>query len=128
MQRLEFPVNQHKRYWISEYSKINTPLPPLPEQHKIVEEIERRFSIADEVEATIDQSLKQAQRLRQSILKKAFEGKLVPQDPIDEPASMLLERIRLNKESKEGKIKQAKQKIQKSNVLRKPFQKEERDV
>ena len=112
----------------SKFELLPLPLPPLPEQHKSVEEIERRFSIADEVEATIDQSLKQAQRLRQSILKKAFEGKLVPQDPIDEPASMLLERIRLNKESKEGKIKQAKQKIQKSNVLRKPFQKEERDV
>jgi len=69
------------------------PLPPLPEQHKIVEEIERRFSIADEIEKVIDNSLKQAERLRQSILKKAFEGKLVPQDPNDEPAEKLLKRI-----------------------------------
>ncbi len=64
---------------------VSIPLPPLPEQHQIVEEIERRFSMADEVEKVVEQSLKQAERLRQSILKRAFEGKLVPQWP-DLPA------------------------------------------
>ncbi|MDH7604564.1 MAG: restriction endonuclease subunit S [Melioribacter sp.] len=79
-------------------SLMPIPLPPLSEQHKIVEEIERRFSVADEVEKAIDNSLKQAERLRQSILKRAFEGKLVPQDPNDEPAEKLLERIKAEKE------------------------------
>ncbi len=73
------------------------PLPPLPEQERITEEIERHFSVADEVEQIIDQSLKRAQGLRQSILKQAFEGKLVPQDPNDEPAEKLLERIKAEK-------------------------------
>jgi type I restriction enzyme S subunit len=72
---------------------LELPLPPFTEQQRIVEEIERRFSVADEVEKAIDNSLKQAERLRQSILKKAFEGKLVPQDPNDEPAEKLLKRI-----------------------------------
>lgn len=67
------------------------------EQNKIVAEIERHFSIADQIEQTVKQGIKQSNRLRQSILKKAFEGKLVPQDPEDEPAEKLLERIKTEK-------------------------------
>ncbi len=72
-------------------------LPKLSEQRAIVQEIESRFSICDKLEETIQSSLKQAESLRQSILKKAFEGKLVAQNPNDEPASVLLERIRAEK-------------------------------
>lgn len=68
-------------------------VPPLAEQHRIVAEVERRLSVIDELEALVSANLKRAERLRQSILKRAFEGKLVPQDPKDEPASVLLERI-----------------------------------
>jgi len=48
----------------------------------------------------VGSSLKQAERLRMSILKRAFEGKLVPQDPDDEPAEKLLERIKKEKRTK----------------------------
>lgn len=74
------------------------PLPPLEEQNQIVQEIESRLSICDELEKTIEQNLILEKSLRQSILKKAFEGKLVPQDPNDEPAELLLEKIKLEKE------------------------------
>ena len=58
-------------------SQINLPLPPLIEQQKIVEEIESRLSVAEEIEEVIDINLKRAERLRQAILKKAFSGRLI---------------------------------------------------
>ena len=56
---------------------IPIPLPPITEQNTIVQEIESRLSVADKMEESITQSLQQAEALRQSILKKAFEGKLI---------------------------------------------------
>ena len=97
-----------------ELAKYEFPLPPLAEQQKIVEEVERLLSVADAIEQTVGQSLKQATRLRQSILKRAFEGKLVPQDDADEPASILLERIKQERE-KIDKSKKAKGKFTRKN-------------
>ena len=82
-------TTQLKSCWI--------PYCSVEEQHQIVAEIESRLSVADKIEESIAQSLKQAEALRQSILRRAFSGKLVPQDPNDEPAEKLLARIRAKK-------------------------------
>ena len=74
--------------------RLPVPIPPLAEQHRAVAEIERLASVTDETIRTTQAGLRRAARLRQSILKWAFEGRLADQDPTDEPASVLLERIR----------------------------------
>jgi type I restriction enzyme S subunit len=83
-------------------NKIPVPLAPLKEQYKIAEEINRRFSVIDEISKEMELMIRYSDRLRQSILKTAFEGKLVPQDPSDEPAEKLLERIKAERAKSKG--------------------------
>ena len=92
---------------MTKLSGLPVPVPPAKEQEIIVSEIERCISIADALLQTIEQSLKQAERIRQSILKQAFEGKLVPQDPNDEPAEVLLERIKAERVEREAQKRAA---------------------
>lgn len=69
------------------------PVPGLLEQAAVVAQVEEKLSNIDQQELEIDKALLSSEILRQSILKKAFSGQLVPQDPNDEPAAVLLERI-----------------------------------
>ena len=69
-------------------------LPTIKEQEQVIREIEKRFEVADDAERVITENLEKAEQLKQSILKKAFEGRLVSQDPTDEPASELLAKIK----------------------------------
>ena len=85
------------------------PLPPSAEQHRIVAEVERRLSVIQQAEVAVQANLTRAERLRQSILKRAFEGKLVPQDSNDQPASVLLERIRVEREASHADAKNSRQ-------------------
>ena len=90
------------------------PLPPINEQHRIVAKIEEllpyieRYGKAEEHLTTLNTTFPEA--LKKSILQEAVQGKLVPQNPDDEPASVLLERIRAEKQEliKQGKIKKTK--------------------
>jgi type I restriction enzyme S subunit len=62
---------------LSKVAVLAVPLPPLLEQKRIIEKIERRLSVADEIEKELDQALVRSGRLRQAVLKSAFEGRLV---------------------------------------------------
>ncbi|MDY9925719.1 restriction endonuclease subunit S [Methanosarcina sp.] len=87
---------------ISKIASLSIPLAPLPEQQAIIQEIETRLSVCDKIEQDIKENLEKAEALRQSILKKAFEGKLLNERELAEvrkaedwePAEVLLERIR----------------------------------
>lgn len=69
-------------------------LPSMAEQTEIVRRVEQLFAFADQLEAKVAAAKTRIDQLTQSILAKAFRGELVPQDPDDEPASVLLERIK----------------------------------
>ena len=102
-----------------ETKKLNIPIPPLQEQKEIVRRIESLFKLADNIEQQYQQASNNLETLNQSILAKAFRGELVPQDPNDEPASILLERIREEREkatAKKSKTKKTSSKKQEKQL------------
>ena len=91
------PATAQKNINLETLENLVVPFCSLLEQGIILDSLETSFSITDQLEQTIITALQQSEILRQSILKKAFSGLLVPQDPNDEPASVLLERIKAEK-------------------------------
>ena len=83
--------------------KTPIPLPPEAEQKNALAALDERFQAAKELELPTDLGLKQSTAQRKNILKAAFSGQLVPQDPADEPASALLARIRAAREAQGSK-------------------------
>ena len=82
---------------VTDIRKFFISIPTIEEQEQIVSQIEHNFSLIENTNQIINSTLQQLDAMKMSILKQAFEGKLVPQDPNDEPASVLLERIQKEK-------------------------------
>lgn len=83
---------------LSKVGRLPVPLPPLEEQAEITQRIERAMRPITEVEALVAEVTPRLSNLESTMLAKAFAGKLVPQDPADEPASVLLQRIRAERD------------------------------
>lgn len=112
--------NTFGRRWFEEHGRQTTnlaslnlttlkrfpvPVLPLDEQRQIVAEVERRLSLIDAIVEAIASAQRRSAALRRSILERAFRGELVPQDPSDEPASALLERIRAERAGSERPLR-----------------------
>ncbi|MGW1014940.1 restriction endonuclease subunit S [Streptomyces niveus] len=73
---------------------VEFPIPPLEDQKRLVQKCDELMSNADAMDRALERNIVRAKSLRDSVLNHAFTGKLVPQDPADEPTSVLLDRIR----------------------------------
>ena len=98
----EAPATAQKNINLEILGKVVLPLPPIREQEYIVECLDGLLNAAAEKNHSIDLALKQSAAQRQNILRAAFSGQLVPQNPNDEPASVLLERIRAERAARQA--------------------------
>ena len=92
---------------LSGLREYEIPLPPLDEQKEIVRQVDKLFTLADKVEEHYQKARARVDALAQSVLAKAFRGELVPQNPDDEPAEKLLQRIQEEKTKMEAELKTA---------------------
>ena len=109
--------NNQKALNKSSVQGLQFPLPPLEEQNEIVRKVDSLFAFVDQIERQVGSCKAQIDSLTQSILAKAFRGELVPQNPDDEPASILLDRIQAERDAARKLVKQVKKK-QKSRSTR----------
>jgi hypothetical protein len=95
-------------------ANLDVPLPPIAEQRRVVAEVDAEITRVLATQEGISAAIRRADHLRQAILKRAFEGKLVRQDSNDEPASVLLERIRAERAQRKPATERTRRTLQKA--------------
>jgi type I restriction enzyme S subunit len=115
--------NNQKALNKSAVQNLRFPCPPYNEQKEIVRLVDQYFAFAETIEAQVKKAQARVNNLTQSILAKAFRGELVPQDPNDEPADKLLERIAQARIEAEALAKATKKAISTKNAAKKKAQK-----
>ena len=98
----------HQRISLSDLRSFRLPIPPAEEQSVISEALSSALGSATSIAIDVSESESELTQLDQSILAKAFRGELVPQDPNDEPASALLDRIRMTRDDAQRAGKKSK--------------------
>jgi type I restriction enzyme S subunit len=93
------------------FAQLPIAVPPNGEQHRIVAKVDGLFKLATAIESSVTKAQARADNIKQALLAKAFRGELVEQDPNDERASALLERIRLEKEKMKERSKVTRKKV-----------------
>ncbi|MCD9549877.1 hypothetical protein GLP21_14700 [Photobacterium carnosum] len=102
----------------AKFRGLPLPFPSYEEQNEIVRLVDQYFAFADTIEAQVKKAQARVNNLTQSILAKAFRGELVPQDPNDEPADKLLERIAQARKEAEALTKAAKKAVSKKRTTK----------
>jgi type I restriction enzyme S subunit len=113
------PATAQKNINLDVLSRIRLPVAPLDEQREIVARIEKAYSWIDRLASEVVNARKLIDHLDQAILAKAFRGELVPQDPKDEPARALLDRIRAERAAAPAKAKRGPERSQKRTARHK---------
>ena len=110
------PATAQKNINLTTLENLVVPFTSIKQQNKVIDYLDEQFSIIHQQIKDIDENLLKCKALRQTILKKAFSGQLVPQDPNDEPASVLLERIAREKAEAVATVKKGRKVKKSQNV------------
>ena len=100
---------------LKDVANFPIPLPPLTEQNEIVRRVKALYVLADQIEARYAKAKTRVDQLTQSLLARAFNGELVPQNPDDEPASVLLDRIKAERTKREAELRKGSKLPPKTN-------------
>ena len=117
------PATAQKNINLAILNEVAIPLMSIEEQKLIIQEVDRRLSVAESIEKTIEINMRRNENLRQTILNKAFSGQLLPQNPNDEPAQELIKRIRQRKVANAQGVKDKRRKkvAKKQSLNQKPI-------